>query len=408
MNDYSSAPSIRDLPVTATRQVSTFGRLIGGCVVAVLFMGSTLLTPLYDLYSTAYRLSVLGLGVLYAVYVIGNLVALLFFGRLSDQVGRRPIALASLALAALSTFLFLFARGPTWLFAARIISGLGVGLGSGAATAWITEFTPEAKRTSAASMMTAFNFAGLALGVMSAGLLVQYEPHPLRLPFEMYLVLLTVLALFVARTPETLRARSQIDLKPRLGVPSGARLPFIAPAAGGFAAMAIVGFYAALGPTTLKHSLHVVNSALSGAVVAELFVVAALVIVATRHLTARATMMIGLMTIPIGVVLLVVAQRYGSLTIMLLSASFCGLSAALAYRGGLAVAGTLTPPERRAEVASSYFVCCFIGNALPIIGVAALTKFNGADVASLVFAGVLSIISVAALVAARFALSARS
>ena len=172
--------------------------------------------------------------------------------------------------------------------------------------------------------------------------------------------------------------------------------------------MAIVGFYAALGPTTLKHSLHVVNSALSGTVVAELFVVAALVIVATRHLTARATMMIGLMTIPIGVVLLVVAQRYGSLTLMLLSASFCGLSAALAYRGGLAVAGTPTPPERRAEVASSYFVCCFIGNALPIIGVAALTKFNGADVASLVFAGVLSIISVAALVAARFALSARS
>jgi MFS family permease len=110
--------------------------------------------------------------------------------------------------------------------------------------------------------------------------------------------------------------------------------------------------------------------------------------------------MIGLMTIPMGVALLVAAQRVGSLALMLLSSTVCGLSAALGYRGGLAVVNTLAPPERRAEVASTYFVCCFLGNALPIIGVAALSQTLGTKVASMIFAGVLSIISIGALAVA--------
>jgi len=119
------------------------GRLAGGMVVAVLFMGSTLLTPLYDMYRTSYGFSALVLVLLYAVYVIGNLAALLFLGRLADQIGRKPMVLAGLALAALSATIFLCARNLDWLFAARVVSGLAVGIGSGAAVAWITEFTPS-------------------------------------------------------------------------------------------------------------------------------------------------------------------------------------------------------------------------------------------------------------------------
>jgi MFS family permease len=250
--------------------------------------------------------------------------------------------------------------------------------------------------------MTSFNFAGLALGTILAGLLVQYEPHPLHLPFAMYLVVLAATLVAVMRTRETLdvQRQSRVSLKPRLGVPTGVRLAFVSPAAGGFAAMAMVGFFAALGPTTLHDALHVTNRAVSGMVVSELFIAAAVVIIMTRSLQPRTTMMIGLVTIPFGVALLVAAQQSGSLPLMLLSAGVCGASSALGYRGGLAVVNALTPAERRAEVASTYFVCCFLGNALPIIGVAALSKIAGANLASVVFAGVLSLIGIGALAAA--------
>jgi hypothetical protein len=51
-------------------------------------------------------------------------------------------------------------------------------------------------------------------------------------------------------------------------------------------------------------------------------------------------------------------------------------------------------------VASAYFVCCFSGNALPIIGVGALTLAASAHLADLAFAVLVSLIAAAAWVAA--------
>ncbi|WP_292016031.1 hypothetical protein [Mesorhizobium sp.] len=61
---------------------------------AALFAGSTVLTPLYVIYKQAFGFSQMTLTLVYAVYVVGNLAALLVFGRLSDAIGRRPAALA--------------------------------------------------------------------------------------------------------------------------------------------------------------------------------------------------------------------------------------------------------------------------------------------------------------------------
>src|SRR5256885_11803097 len=165
-----------------TVPASLTGRIAGGSVVAVLFMGSTLLTPIYEMYRSSYGFSPFVLVLLYAVYVVGNLMALLFFGRLSDQIGRKPIALAALGLALVSAGIFALAESVGWLFVARVVSGLAVGVGSGSASAWITEFTPPERRARAASLMTEFNFIGLALGPLVAGALVEYAPDPFRLP----------------------------------------------------------------------------------------------------------------------------------------------------------------------------------------------------------------------------------
>jgi MFS family permease len=382
-----------------TAPPSARARIAGGLVVAVLFMGSTLLTPLYELYRPAYGLSPLAGVLLYAVYVVGNLTALLFLGRLSDQLGRRPIVLAGLGLAAVSTGLYLAAQAAGWLFAGRILSGCAVGLGAGAATAWISEATPADRRAQAASVMTSFNFAGLAVGPVLAGALVQYAPHPLHLPFAAYLALLAAVAMTAARAPESLRPPSprRLTLKPRLGVPAGLRLPFVAPACTVFAAMALVGFFAALGPTTIRQDLHVANRALASMMVAELLVVAAVTILATRSVKPRPAMLAGLALTPVGLALLVAGQRLGSLPVFLAGTTVAGIAGALGYRGGLEVTNRLAPADRRAEMVSAYFICGFLGNALPIIGCGALTQAAGAKTADAVFAGVVSAIALAAL-----------
>ena len=107
--------------------------------LAAMFVGAIMPTPLYPLYRQAFGFSGITLTLIYAVYVLGNLVALLFFGRLSDQIGRRNTSLPAIGCGLASTAVFAAAASTPWLFAARALSGFSTGLAAGAATAWIAE-----------------------------------------------------------------------------------------------------------------------------------------------------------------------------------------------------------------------------------------------------------------------------
>jgi hypothetical protein len=73
------------------------------------------------------------------------------------------------------------------------------------------------------------------------------------------------------------------------------------------------------------------------------------------------------------------------------------VAAGLGYRGNLQVVNQIAPERLRAEVVSSYFICCFIGNALPVIGVGVLSAAAGSIMASLVSAATISVFAVLAL-----------
>jgi MFS family permease len=377
---------------------SAAGRAVAGLVVGTLFAGGVVPTPVYDLYRAEYGLSELSLTLLYAVYAVGNLAALLFFARLADQRGRRPIVLASLALTAIAAVLFAVAGSPAWLFAARMLSGFAIGLGVGAATAWTAEFTPKARRDDASDRVTLANFIGLAVAPLGAALLVQYWPWPMRTPYLAYLGVLVLVALAAARTPETLSEPRAASLRPRLGVPKGARLRFVAPAATQFAAMAVVGLYASVAPDIVRQDLHIANRALGGAVVAQLFVIGALAMVLARRLSPRATMLAGLAAAPPGLALLVVAQGQGSIGLMLAATALCGAGAGLGYSGGLEVTNRLAPSEHRAAAAAAFFLCGFLGGTVPILGVGALADASGLPAAVRAFAAVVAGLAILAFV----------
>lgn len=64
-------------------------------------------------------------------YTIGFSVGALFFGPISDRIGRRPVILASMLLGAFSSFIAMISSSLEILFAARFLQGIAmVGLGS--------------------------------------------------------------------------------------------------------------------------------------------------------------------------------------------------------------------------------------------------------------------------------------
>jgi MFS family permease len=369
-------------------------------MIAVLFAGSTALTPLYIIYKQQFGFSQITLTLTYAVYVVGNLAALLVFGGASDVVGRRPAALAAMGVAIVSGLVFLFAENVLSLDIARILSGLGIGIGAGTGTAWIAELLPNADKSRASVIATSTNFLGLGFGALVSGLLAQYEPWPLRLVFIVFLVALVVVTILVWRTPETIAKPggvNQISMRPQLSIPQEIRARFVAPAVTGFGAMALVGFYAALAPSILAQQLQETNHAVAGALFFELAIVAAVSIVVLKQVQSSKVMLAALALMVPSVLLVVAAQMLASMVLMIAATACCGVVAALGYRGGLQVVNEIAPDDRRAEVVSSFFVCCFVGNALPVIGIGIVSTYASPIAASLAFAAMIILFAVVAL-----------
>jgi MFS family permease len=208
-----------------------FDRTAATCAVAamigVLFAGSTVVTPLYIIYKQQFGFSQISLTLIYAVYVVGNLTALLLFGRLSDQIGRRPVAALSMGLAIASAIVFLFAHGVASLYVGRILSGLAIGIGAGTGTAWLAELIADESKSRATVIATSANFTGLGIGALAAGLLAEYAAWPLQLPYIVYLLVLLLVAALVWSARETvLQPRPSIQdvsVTPRVSVPSEIR-----------------------------------------------------------------------------------------------------------------------------------------------------------------------------------------
>jgi MFS family permease len=384
------------IELSGTTATSAVAAMIG-----VLFGGSTLVTPLYIMYKQAFGFSQISLTLIYSVYVIGNICGLLLFGRLSDQVGRRPMAVTGMALMVIGALVFLFARGIGSLYVGRILSGLAVSIGAGTGTAWLAELIDDESKSRATVIATSANFIGLGVAALVAGALAQYLPWPLHLPYFVYLLTLLAIAALVLLVPETvtrpLPSLQELSIQPRASVPSEIQAKFVAPAVTGFGSMALVGFYAALAPSLLADQLHVTNHAVAGAIFLELAVFVAGAIVATRSLSSRGTMLLALALMPPCVALIVAAQLLASMPLLIVATAVCAIAAGLGYRGSLQVTNQIAPQDRRAEIVSSYLICAFAGNALPVIGIGVISTFAGAIAASLAFAATIVIFALLAL-----------
>jgi MFS family permease len=130
----------------SVKLTSAQGFAVGAYAFAVTMVGTTLPTPLYAFYRERFGFSELMITVIFATYAAGVITGLLLFGRVSDELGRRPVLLAGLALSAISAVCFLLAGGLAMLLVGRVISGLSAGIFTGTATALLVDLASSRRR----------------------------------------------------------------------------------------------------------------------------------------------------------------------------------------------------------------------------------------------------------------------
>lgn len=388
---------------TASREV---GFWLVAFAFAVTMLGTTLPTPLYVLYEHSLGFATFMVTVIYAVYALGVLAALLFFGRLSDEVGRRRALLPGLACAVLSAVAFLAAHGLTLLFVGRVFSGLSAGIFTGTATAALVDLAREETRERANLVATAANMGGLGAGPLLAGVIAGFGPWPQRLPYVVHLGLLVVAAVGVWTMPEPVRLAGCPRWRIRVlrpTVPQQVRGTFVRSAVAGFAGFAVLGLFTAVAPSFLGVVLGVHDLAVSGAVVFTVFAASTIGQAALVPRLGSASLRVGCRTLIAGMVLLAASLAIESLALLLTAAVVAGLGQGVSFRAGLAAVNAQTPAAQRGTVASTYFVVLYVALSLPVVGEGLAAELVGLRTAGIAFS-----IVVAALAATALALLHRS
>ncbi|MCG7597139.1 MFS transporter [Mycobacterium sp. PSTR-4-N] len=363
-----------------------------------IMVGTTLPTPMYALFAEELHFHVLTTTIIFAAYAGGVLAALLLFGRWSDVVGRRPVLLAGIAMAAASAVVFVLADSVPELLVGRVLSGLSAGLFTGTATAAVIEAAPEAWRGRAAAVASVVNIGGLGLGPVLAGVLVQYAPRPLDLSFVVHLALTVAAAVAVLCSRETSPRQGRLGLQ-RLAVPAEARSVFVVAALAAFAGFAVTGLFAAVAPSFLAEVIGIGNHALAGLIAGTIFLTSAVAQVVARSMNPERAVALGCAILIAGMATLAVALHVGSLPGLIAAAVVSGVGQGISFSRGLAAVSERTPPDRRAEVSSTYFVVAYVAIAVPVIGEGLAAQAWGLRTSGVAFAIAVAVLAAGCLIA---------
>ena len=370
---------------------------VGFWIAAVAFLVnmafSAVPTPLYVLYQQRDGLSDLMVTVVYAAYAIGVIASLFLGGHLSDSVGRRRIFVPALLINALSAAVFIFMPSVAGLLIARIVSGVSVGLTTATATSYLAELhrrhRPLASERRAEVVATASNLGGIGFGPLVAGVLAQWAPSPLRVPYVVFGLALVVLAAAVAASPETVRREAPRPRyrAQRIVVPRAARGTFYAATLAGLAAFAVFGVFNSLVPSFVAGALHDPSHAMAGAVAFTAFAGGAAAQIIQARASSLALLRRSVPTLFIGLLLLVGAMWTVSLPAFIVGGLITGAGGGMVFKGALVVAASTAPEGARAEVLAGFFLGAYVGLSIPVIALGlATTRWAARDVMP-IFAG---------------------
>lgn len=359
---------------------------------------STVPTPLYPLYQARDGFSSFMVTVVFAVYAIGVATSLVLAGQLSDHLGRRRLLVPALLAELLAGVLFIVWRDLAGLLVARFITGLGVGLVTGTATAYLVELHKEARPESGQGrfeiVSTFANIGGLGAGPLIAGALVQYVSHPLAIPYVVLGVCLIVGLAAIVASPETVESRGErYRYRPQrigLHIGSGAeRATGLAALAGAFSAFAIFGLFTSLAPGFVSVNLHHPSHLLDGFTAFLVFGAAVVAQLATASLGTRQRFALGLALEAVGLVVIVVGMEASQLATFLAGGALAGAGGGALFKVAIGTIASLAPETQRGEALAGLFLTSYVGLIIPAIGVGVLTQYVSAQTSMVVFAAAL-------------------
>lgn len=349
-------------------------------IVVSFLAGSSAPTPLYAVYQAAWGFSPVTVTLVFGVYALAVLAALLFFGAVSDYVGRRPVLFVAALVQTFAMVVFAAASSVGALIIARSIQGLATGAAMSAVGAGLVDID----RARGATANAVGPMIGSATGGILSGVLVEYLPAPTVLIYALLGIVFVVQALGVLAMEETAPRRhgALASLRPRFELPTRLRRPMLLAAPAIVGTWALVGFYASLGPTLLRLLAGSSSRLLGGVALFALASSGALSVFFTRSLWPTSLMKFGAATLVAGIAVTLAGVAFGSLPAFFLGATISGGGFGAAFQGAVRSVVPLAEPHERAGVLSVLYVIAYLSMGLPAVVAGLGVVYGGGMIAT--------------------------
>jgi predicted MFS family arabinose efflux permease len=341
---------------------------LAAAVIGLALFASGTPSPLYATYRELWGFSPAVLTLIYATYAFGVLASLLLAGRVSDEVGRRPVLVTALSVLMAATVLFSLADSVAWLFAARAVQGVATGLALGAAGAALLDLHPSRDPAGAGLTNGVVSAAGMGLGVLVSSVVVELLPAPRVLPYVVLFTLFAIALSFALRMPEPVKDRGRLKLTPqRPSVPASARRPFLLASLAVISSWSVGGLFLSLGPQLLAQLFNSSDHIVTGIGVFALAGSGALAQVLFGRTAPWAGAAGGSIALSGGLLLMVAGAAEESRELFLAGAIVGGAGFGVAFLGALRALSGAIPHEHRASVMSAFYVVAYSAISLPAI-----------------------------------------
>jgi MFS family permease len=328
-------------------------------------VGSTI--PLFNVYRAEDGFTNAGISMAVVAYSVGTIGTLLVLGRLSNHVGRRPTAVASLGLLVLGCVVLLDVHHIGVLVAGRLLMGLGAGVASSSLTAYIVDAAPVRPTWLASVASSQTIMLGIAVGAIASGALVQFGPWPRQLIYLVDIGLLLLCAVLIAISGETVTRTpsARRSLRPSLRVPARVRHLLAVAAAVLLPTWATGAFYQAFVPALVEDQLRTRSPLVLGLVFAAYMIPSALGAPFGGRFTPAGAQRIGMTAFLAGWIGIITAIATGALPLFIAATIVAGAGQGIAISAatrGLLYGSVLTD---RAPIFGVVYVLSYSGATIP-------------------------------------------
>lgn len=335
----------------------------------VVFIASGTPVPLYNTYRVEDGISNSGLALATVAYLTTTALSLLLLGRLSDYLGRRPVAIGAAVSALAGVLIFSQVHVLPLLIAGRILQGLACGVASATLGTYVIDTAPPRPAWLPGVLTSVGPSASIPVGALISGVLAQYAPAPRHLIYFIVAACLVICIVLLTGCPDSVqRTKGALgSLRPQIAVPAGKGRIILTSGACLVTTWSFSAFYQAFAPAITADHLGSSNPIAIAAVFASIVILGPIGGSLVGRLRASSAIRLGVICFAV-LTVVIMASLFAGAIVPFLGLSLVGsLCLGAANSGAIRAVVGDAAPAARAGLLSTMFLISYSGAAVPAL-----------------------------------------